>query len=212
MDRAAHWEGVYRAKGDRELSWHQDRPVVSLTLIDAIRPRPQRAIDVGGGQSAMAGALLERGVERVTVLEISPAAVERARARLGPAAGGVRWVVGDVLAPPEGLGEFDLWHDRAVFHFLTEAEERERYIASAGAAVRPGGHAVVAAFAPSGPERCSGLPVCRYDAAGIAGAFAPAFELVASASETHMTPWGKPQDFAYAVLRRVSAAGSSQEA
>lgn len=197
-----HWDNVYQTKADADLSWFQPSPDVSLALVSAIRPAPQQVIDVGGGQSALAGALLARGTPHVTVLDISAAAIERARRRAGPAAARVHWVVADVLATP-GLGPFDLWHDRAVFHFLTDAEDRRRYVAAAAAAVPTGGHAVVAAFAPSGPEKCSGLPVCRYDAAALASAFEPAFGLIGSTTEPHRTPWGKAQDFAYAVLRRT---------
>jgi len=203
VDRHQHWESVYRSKGDTELSWFQAQPAVSLSLIDGLTTAPQRVIDIGGGQSALAGELLARGIEEVAVLDIAGAAVERGRARLGPNADRVRWFVTDVLDAPE-LGEFDLWHDRAVFHFLTEPEQRLRYVAAAKRAVCSGGHAIVATFAPSGPEKCSGLPVCRYDASALAQQFAPSFGMVGSTTETHTTPWGKTQDFTYVVLRRLA--------
>lgn len=202
MTRQQHWEGVYRAKGDTELSWFQAQPAVSLSLIEALRPRPRRVIDIGGGQSGLAGELLARGVEEITVLDIAGAAIERGRRRLGPLADRVRWLVGDVLEAQE-LGEADLWHDRAVFHFLTDPEHRLRYVAAAARAVRAGGHAILATFAPTGPEKCSGLPVCRYDPAALAHEFEPAFGLVSTTTETHTTPWGKTQDFTYVVLNRT---------
>jgi SAM-dependent methyltransferase len=208
MEAKQHWEGVYQAKADAELSWFQARPGVGLSLVEGLDPRPRSAIDVGGGQSALAGELLDAGVESVTVLDISAAALERARARLGPRAGAVRWVVADVLDDVD-LGAVDLWHDRAVFHFLTDAADRRRYVEAAARAVRAGGHAVISTFAPSGPERCSGLPVCRYDAGALAAEFSPWFELVRSEGERHTTPWGKTQDFTWVVLRRRATGGGS---
>ncbi|MCC6906639.1 MAG: class I SAM-dependent methyltransferase [Phycisphaerales bacterium] len=201
MSRREHWDAVYRSKRDAELSWFQAMPVVSLSLIEAISPPPCRVIDVGGGQSALARELLSRGIESVTVLDIASAAIERGRARLGPDHDWVNWIVADVLEDPE-LGKVDLWHDRAVFHFLTEAEQRCRYVAAASRAVGPGGHAIVATFALTGPEICSGLPVCRYDARRLAVEFGPAFRLIRSTEEAHTTPSGKTQDFVYALLAR----------
>lgn len=204
MTRQDHWEDVYRVKGDTELSWFQVQPAMSLSLIDGLKPAPSRIIDVGGGQSALAGELIGRGVAEVTVLDVSRAAIERGRARLGAIADRVRWVVGDVL-DDLNLGEFDLWHDRAVFHFLTEPEERGRYLAAVSRSVAIGGHVLVATFALSGPERCSGLPVCRYDARRLADEFGPAFRLIRSAEESHATPWGKAQNFVYVLLSRERA-------
>lgn len=201
MNWREHWEGIYRTKDDTELSWFQSRPSVSLSLIESLRPKPRRVIDVGGGQSTLAGELLERGVEEVAVLDISASAIERGKERLGLRADRVRWIIGDVLEPQD-LGEFDLWHDRAVFHFLTEPEDRRRYVSTARRAVCEGGHAIVATFALTGPEMCSGLPVRRYDAARLASELGRSFQLVGSASESHTTPWGTVQDFTYAVLRR----------
>jgi SAM-dependent methyltransferase len=203
MDRHAHWETVYRNKADAELSWFQARPELSLKIIEEIKPRPRSAIDIGAGQSSLAGDLVAMGIPVVAALDVSEAALERARVRLGERAEQVRWIAADVAADPTPeLAKFDLWHDRAVFHFLTEAEDRRRYAALTAKTVTPGGHVVVATFGPEGPEKCSGLPVRRYDAAGIAAELGPAFELVGSAAETHQTPWGKGQAFAYAVLRR----------
>lgn len=197
-----HWEGVYRSKADAELSWFQSHPAVSLSLFDGLNPMPQRVIDIGGGQSALASELLARGVGAVAVLDISNAAIERARVRMGPHADQVRWIVSDVLDAVE-LGQYDLWHDRAVFHFLTDPEQKLRYVEIAAGAVCPGGHMIVATFAPNGPEKCSGLTVCRYDTVMLVKEFGTSFEVVSSTTEAHVTPWGKTQEFLYLVLRRI---------
>lgn len=204
--RLAHWNDVYLRKQDAELSWFQRSPDLSLELIRSLHPRPVRVLDVGGGQSALAGALLSAAPAdpsgSVAVLDVAPAAIERAKARVGAAAERIRWIVGDLLAVPD-LPTVDLWHDRAVLHFLADPAEQRRYAERAAAQVAPGGHAVIACFAPSGPERCSGLPVVRRHAAAIETLLRPGFRLVAERTETHATPWGKPQEFAYAVLRRT---------
>lgn len=202
MNRAEHWNTVYRTKGDHELSWYQPRPERSISLIESIRPLPRRAIDIGGGQSLLAGALIELGIEEVTVLDLAEAALERGRARLGDHAERVCWLQGDVLALPD-LGAVELWHDRAVYHFLNDDDDRARYRDAVERSVVSGGHLLLATFAPDGPERCSGLPVRRYDAEGLAAAFRPAFSLVCDAAEEHLTPWGARQRFTYALLRRV---------
>jgi len=205
MSQQAHWEQVYRSRADHELSWFQPHSHVSLDLIDSLEPQPRSAIDVGGGQSALAGALLARGFDEVVVLDIADAALARGRARLGAPSERVRWLVADVLDVGDipDLGPFDLWHDRAVYHFLTAAEDRHRYHRAASRAVVPGGHLIVATFAPSGPQKCSGLPVCRYAAQPLASHFLPDFELVHATTEQHVAPWGTPQDFTYVALRRV---------
>lgn len=214
MDRRQHWQHVYETKADDQLSWFQPRPTTSLALIRAIVPAPASVIDIGGGQSSLAAALLREGVAHVAVLDISVVAIDRAKARLGQSADRVRWIVADVLEAPSpdtqrpgapDLGTFDLWHDRAVFHFLTDSHDRQRYAQAAARAVRPGGHAVIATFAPTGPEKCSGLPVQRYDADALAAEFAPAFTPVRAESETHTTPWGKAQDFTCVLLRRAGS-------
>lgn len=201
--RAAHWEAVYGTKPDGELSWHQDEPEPSLGLIREWAPPGGRVIDVGGGNSILAGRLVAMGFE-VTVLDVSAAAVERGRARLGDPGRKVRWIVADVAEAPE-LQQVDLWHDRAAFHFLTDAPDRRRYLEVAQRTVRPGGHLVIGTFASDGPPACSGLPVERYDEPALAAAFAPAFTLVQALQSTHVTPWGKPQSFLFAVLARPAA-------
>ena len=203
-----HWQSVYEAKQDSELSWFQESPDRSLAEIRAVRPAPRRIVDAGGGQSALAPALLsspEFAGAEVTVLDISPAALARGRARAGALAPRIRWLEADLRADEtEGaaVGPVDLWHDRACFHFLADPADQARYAARVARAVVPGGHLVIAAFAPDGPEKCSGLSVARHDGASIARVFAPAFDLVSESSEEHVTPWGKPQRFTWAVLRR----------
>ena len=218
-ERARHWEDVYARKADSELSWFQPNPSLSLDLIRSLRPHPHAVIDIGGGQSALSARLLAEGIAgeeiaggeiaggeiaggKITVLDISPSAIMRARTRAGEDAARIRWIVADILTT-DHLPKVDLWHDRAVFHFLTDAGDRARYAARMAESVHPGGHAIIATFAPTGPEKCSGLPVARHDAEGLASIFAPEFVLERAVSESHATPWGKPQDFVYAVLRRV---------
>ena len=158
-------------------------------------------IDVGGGTSALGERLLDAGYA-VAVLDVSAAALARARSRLGARADAVRWIVADVTADPD-LGAHDCWHDRAVFHFLTERADRRRYAALLARSVPSGGHAIIATFAPDGPDKCSGLPVCRYDGPALAAELGHALTLVRETRETHVTPWGKPQSFQYSVFRRM---------
>jgi SAM-dependent methyltransferase len=200
VSRKEHWESVYTSKGDAEVSWTQAEPRTSLSLIEGVCPSG-RVIDVGGGTSVLAGRLVEAG-HRVTVLDISEAALRRARERLGEGAGRVRWVVADVTRGPV-LEPADVWHDRAVFHFLTEPAARAAYVDLLVKTVPVGGHAIIATFALDGPEKCSGLPVCRYDGAALASELGERLALLRSLPETHLTPWGKPQSFQYGVFRRV---------
>ncbi|CAA7617088.1 trans-aconitate 2-methyltransferase [Magnetospirillum sp. SS-4] len=202
MDRQSHWQTVYETKAENEVSWYQDHPKTSLALIRDTGLGPEgRIIDVGGGASRLVDCLVEQGFRRVTVLDIAPAALERARRRLGDRAALVEWLIADVTGwtPPS---RFDLWHDRAVFHFLTEAADRAAYAAAMAAAVPTGGHAVIGTFALDGPERCSGLTIRRYDADGLAAEFAPHFEMLAAMTEDHPTPAGKIQRFQFCRLRR----------
>ena len=157
-------------------------------------------IDVGGGSSLLASRLLEAGYA-VAVLDVSAAALERAKARMGPRAADVGWIVAD-LTEVADVGRFDLWHDRAVFHFLTDPADREKYVALLNRTVPPGGHAVIATFALDGPERCSGLEVVRYDAASLGRELGPHFALLRTVPETHLTPWGAPQSFQYSLFRK----------
>lgn len=202
LDRSAHWEQVYRTKRADEVSWFQAEARLSRHLIERVAPdRSARIIDVGGGASTLVDGLLAAGYRHLTVLDISPAALAIARARLGNAAGAINWIVGDVLAAPFAPASFDVWHDRAVFHFLTKSAERDDYVAQVRAAVKPSGHVLVATFAEDGPQRCSGLDVVRYSPERLHGAFGSAFALVESRREVHTTPSGARQAFTYCVCQ-----------
>lgn len=197
-----HWQSVYLSKQDAELSWFEERPVWSLELVHSLSRVPRSAIDIGGGQSAFAGELLRLGVESVTVLDLSRAALARGKERLGEEAARVSWIEGNIL-DHSSLGPFELWHDRACLHFLTDDADRRSYAEIAARSVVPGGFALIAGFGPDGPERCSGLPVRRASAGAIAEELSPAFTLERSVQAVHMTPWGKPQAFEHALLRRA---------
>ncbi len=198
----AHWESVYAEKEPGEVSWYEAAPRASLAFIDALSLQPGAAvIDVGGGASHLAGELLARGFENVTVADISGSALERAQADLGSGAGEVRWQVADVREHDFGR-EFALWHDRAVFHFMVDPADRAAYIDTARSSIAVGGHAIVATFAPDGPTTCSGLPVRRYSAAELAAAFGDDFTLESSLEIRHETPSGDSQQFVYAQLTR----------
>lgn len=201
-NRQAHWNDVYLAKGDAGVSWFEPIPTTSLDLIRRLAvPAPASLVDIGGGASRLVDALLEDGFDAVTVLDLSAEALEKARRRIGANAGKVEWVVADVTQW-EPTRSFDIWHDRAAFHFLTETGERDAYAERLRMAVRPGGHAIVATFAPDGPERCSGLPVVRYDPVTLADTIGAPFRLVDERRCLHTTPWGSRQAFQYSVLER----------
>ena len=203
MDRQSHWEQVYTTKAPDAVSWYQPRPVRSLALLDDIGVTPDtRIIDVGGGDSTLVDALVARGMHRITVLDLSGAALARARARLGAQARDVTWLEADITTVELPEAAFDVWHDRAVFHFLTDAAERARYVATMERSVRPGGAVVMATFALDGPARCSGLDVVRYGPGELAVALGDSFELVRSDRDVHRTPTGAAQPFTYAVFRR----------
>ena len=202
LDRKAHWERVYSTKGEVEVSWYQDEPRLSLELIRAVVPATGgRIIDVGGGTSVLVDRLLELPFEAIAVLDISETALGKARLRLGERARRVRWLSADVTEVDD-LGTFDIWHDRAVFHFLTDVSDRKRYVKLARRTVPEGGHLIVASFADDGPKRCSNLDVCRYNAESMAAELGEGFSLVREARETHTTPWGSSQAFFYGVFRR----------
>ena len=203
MTEQTHWEDVYARKAADAVSWYRPHLERSLALIDAAElPRDASIVDVGGGASTLVDDLLDRGYTNVTVLDLSAKALDVARARLGHRARAVRWIVGDPTPPAHPHATVDIWHDRAVFHFLREEEARRRYVATARRALKPGARIVVATFGPGGPEKCSGLDVVRYDADGIHGEFGAAFEKLSSAEETHTTPWGAEQQFVYCYCRR----------
>ena len=204
LGRGAHWENVYRTKGERDVSWFQETPAVSLALIAAASATRESAIiDIGGGASRLVDALLDEGYADVTILDVSEAALAAAKARLGNAAARAGWIVSDVTAwkPPR---RYDLWHDRAAFHFLTDAADRRAYVDCLTQALRPGGHAIIATFALDGPERCSGLPVVRYDATSLGHALGSDFDLIETRRHDHATPMGSTQRFQFSLFRRVT--------
>lgn len=202
--RQAHWQNVYDNKGEGEVSWFQDRPEPSLELIEAAAAGGADAaiVDIGGGAARLVDALVERGFRDVTVLDLSPAALAAARARLGEAANRVSWIAADVTRwQPER--RYDVWHDRAAFHFLTDADDRRRYVDCLKRALDPGGAVIIGTFAPDGPEKCSGLPVMRHDAGSLREALGPGFDLVDSRPHLHLTPWGSEQRFQFSTFRRA---------
>jgi SAM-dependent methyltransferase len=197
----SHWSRVY-AEADADLvSWYEERPDASLRLIEAARASTDSSIiDVGGGVSLLAGHLLDRGYDDVTVLDVASQAIELARERLAERARRVAWLTADVTRfdPPR---RWDLWHDRAVFHFLVEPEARDAYRACLLRALAPGAGVVLATFGPRGPERCSGLPVRRYSPGLLAAELGPSIELTEHFLHTHVTPTGGEQQFLYALFR-----------
>ena len=202
-DRHDHWQKVYTSKGENEVSWFQESPAPSLELIERVSANPASdVIDIGGGASRLVDALIERGFSAVTVLDLSEAALATAKARLGARAKRVQWVAGDVTIW-EPRQSYDIWHDRAAFHFLTEARDRAAYLSRLRQAVRPGGHAIIATFALDGPERCSGLPVMRYDAASLAEMLGEEFTLIETQRHQHSTPCDSMQQFQFSIFRRV---------
>jgi SAM-dependent methyltransferase len=208
-DERAHWEATYAAKPSDQLSWYEAEPHRSLELIEeAGLERSAAVIDVGGGTSRLAAALLEIGYTDVTVADISSTALERAQAALGSAAGRIDWVQADVRNHDFGR-TFDLWHDRAVLHFMVTPEDRSGYLRTLGRSLTPGGQVVISTFGPQGPTRCSGLPVIRYGADALADALGAGFTLRSSHIDVHRTPSGAEQQFLCARLAltaRVRAA------
>jgi len=198
-----HWDEVYGRLGAEGVSWYQSAPATSLALIDAAGLTPDRSvIDVGGGASPLTGALAARGYGDLTVLDLSEVALARSREGLARTAERVRWIRADVREwEPERT--YDLWHDRAAFHFLVDPIDRERYLRALASSLEPGASLIVAAFSPAAPPRCSGLSVARYDAFGLASAFGPAFSLQEARDEEHVTPRGRVQPFTWALLRRL---------
>lgn len=198
-----HWENIYGTKAPDQVSWFRPHLETSLALIERAGSgdRSISIIDVGGGASTLVDDLLERGYRNITVLDISSAALGVARKRLGEAAEAVRWVCADVTQSALPERSLDVWHDRAVFHFLTKPEDRLAYIQNVELAVKPGGHVIISTFGPEGPVKCSGLDVVRYDAQSLHAEFGARFHLVESSKEFHVTPSGTEQQFLYCRLR-----------
>ena len=203
-DRSTHWDNVYATKGEAEVSWFQNSPATSLAMIRAANPdRAAAIIEIGGGASRLVDALLLDGYRDVAVLDLSANALDAAKKRIGAAASRVDWIVADATTwrPTKA---YDLWHDRAAFHFLTDSGDRTAYIERLRSAVAPGGHVIIATFALDGPEKCSGLPVQRHDSASLAAELGPGFELVETRNEAHQTPWNSMQAFQFSRFKRHS--------
>lgn len=201
-DRSVHWQNVYATKGEAEVSWFQDSPAISLEMIRTAAPDHGAAIiDIGGGASRLVDALLQEGYRNLAVLDLSANALDAAKKRIGAAASTVDWIVADATAWRPAK-TYDVWHDRAAFHFLTDPRDRADYVERLRSAVAPGGHIIIATFALDGPEKCSGLPVQRYDSASLSDELGPEFELVEARSETHHTPWNSTQAFQFSRFRR----------
>ena len=200
MDTQAHWDKAYTEKAENQVSWFQTVPARSLAMIAAAYPHGS-VIDVGGGASRLVDALLDAGHADVTVLDISGAALAKDRARLGEKAERADWICADIIQWRPAR-QWDIWHDRALFHFLTEPEAQDAYVAALKVATHPGSAVILSTFAPDGPERCSGLPVQRYSPAELAARLGGEFVLTGEAAERHHTPFGTTQEFAYALFRR----------
>jgi len=199
---AAHWDDAYGRLGAEGVSWFHPEERTSLDLIGAMPTPPGSMIDVGGGASALAASLAGAGVDRVCVLDISQEALRMARERAGQAARAIEWVTADIRSwTPAGM--WDLWHDRAVFHFMVTEDDRRAYRRALAAAVPPGGHVIAAAFAPHGPARCSGLAVQRYGAGDLVPALGSDLRLVVAREEVHVTPSGNDQPFTWVLARRL---------
>lgn len=198
QDQKEHWERVYQTKHADAVSWFQEHATRSLEIIRSIGTSSDaNIIDVGGGASTLVDDLLTDGFKQLSVLDLSESALEVARARLGAIGEKVSWIAGDIRNVKLPAQTYDIWHDRAVFHFLTAPADRAAYVQQVMKSVKPGGHVIVATFAPDGPDQCSGLPVARYAPDQLHGEFGPSFELLEHAKEVHTTPWGSMQHFVY---------------
>jgi len=203
LNRKKHWENVYGQKKPVEVSWYQVEPAVSLGFITLIEiDSVAKIIDVGGGASVFVDKLLDQGFQNLTVLDISSKAIHHAQERLGRRAENVSWIEADVTEFESSI-QYDFWHDRAVFHFLTDAEDRTKYVQRLKESVKPGGHVVIAAFAIDGPPKCSGLDVERYSPEKMKNELGDSFELVNSVTELHITPWNKQQKFIYCYFKKI---------
>ncbi|MCW5701627.1 MAG: class I SAM-dependent methyltransferase [Bradyrhizobium sp.] len=199
-----HWDTVYKTKAETAVSWYQPHATRSLHLIKSSAPdQAASVIDVGGGTSTLIDGLLACGFADVTVLDIAQSALDLAKSRVGRNAGKVSWIVADVTRWTP-VRTWAIWHDRAVFHFLTERSQQDEYLVALKVATEPGATAIISTFALDGPETCSGLPVQRYSPAVLASRFGDAFVLTAQGHENHLTPRGSKQRFCYAVLKRMA--------
>jgi trans-aconitate methyltransferase len=198
-----YWNAIYEIKGDHDVSWSEALPAVSLQLIESAGITPETCVvDVGGGRSRLVDALLAKGLDCLAVLDVSGEALSHTRSRIGTASQQVKWIEADVTAAWT-LKPMDIWHDRAVFHFLTAPEHRAGYLGHLRATLKAGGSAIIATFAPDGPDRCSGLPVVRYSPESLAAELGPDYSLQEAQLHRHLTPWGVAQSFQYSRFRRL---------
>lgn len=206
MQSRDHWEKVYNTKATDAVSWFQPHADVSLDLIKATGTgRDAAIIDVGGGASTLVDDLLANGYTDLSVLDLSASALAAARIRLGTRAADVKWIEADITRAELPANRYDIWHDRAVFHFLTAPEDRAAYVQAVFDSVKPGGHVIVATFAEDGPDKCSGLPVMRYRADQLHHEFGESFALLRHRKEAHHTPSGTVQQFVYCYCRRTGS-------
>lgn len=200
----SHWEQVYSSKAPDAVSWYAAHLDQSLAYIRETGVGPDATIiDVGGGESTLVDDLLDAGYRHIEVLDLSAHALAVCQQRLGERAAQVGWRVGDVLEQAFAPQSIDIWHDRAVFHFLTDPVQRQRYVEQVLKALKPGGFAIVGTFGPEGPTECSGLPVARYSSEGLHAEFGAPFQLLEHATSLHTTPWGSTQQFVYCFCRRA---------
>ena len=203
FDRKAHWEQIYATKPLEEAGWYQPKPEISLDLISKTGlPLDAAIIDIGGGDSLLVDHLMEQGYTDVTVLDISSIAIERAQDRLGEQAKLVKWIVGDVLDLPNDL-EFDVWHDRATFHFLLEQREIDNYIKLASQSILVGGYLILGTFSDRGPKMCSGMPICQYSEREATGVLSCCFEKIHCYNLDHITPDNSVQNYTFCYFRRI---------
>jgi 2-polyprenyl-3-methyl-5-hydroxy-6-metoxy-1,4-benzoquinol methylase len=202
MNVLAHWEKIYREKEPDAVSWYRPHLETSLGLIEKAAPeRGVSIIDVGGGESTLVDDLLVRGYDNITVLDVSQTAIEMTKKRLGSASKRIQWIAADIANTELAPKAYGVWHDRAVFHFLTSIEQRLAYVGQVARSVKPGGHVLVSTFGPEGPTKCSGLEVVRYDAESLHAEFGLRFRLLDSVKEIHNTPFGTRQQFLYCLCR-----------
>lgn len=198
-----HWEAIYRGKAADQVSWFQPSAASSYRLITEAAAPDARIIDVGAGASVLVDELLDAGYRNLTVLDLAQAALDVSRARLGSRGDAVEWIAADITEAALPQAYYDVWHDRAVFHFLTDPADRARYVAQVLRSVKPGGRVIVAAFGPGGPLQCSGLDVVRYAPQSLHAEFGAPFQLLGHETEIHHTPTGRDQEFVYCYCRRV---------
>ena len=203
FNRKSHWENIYKTKSAKDVSWYKPHLEKSLEMISSLGlPKDAEVIDVGGGASTLPDDLLDRGFKNITVLDVSKEALKVSKDRLADKANSINWLEADVTEVPLKSSYYDVWHDRAMFHFLVTADERRKYISSLNTALKSGGYLLMATFGPNGPLKCSGLETVRYSAASIAKKLGEAFKQEKHVVETHKTTFNTTQEFLYCLFRK----------